>query len=69
MNNLVGYTTYDIYVISLAALNVALAMSCLAVSVGLLCLALASLWQALPAGRVLNRQADRNSLPSFVDEN
>lgn len=69
MNSLVGYTTYDIYVISIAILNLAVAVSCMALSACLLCWALAPLWQAFPAARVFDRQADRNSLPAFMDEN
>jgi hypothetical protein len=56
-------------VISIAILNLAVAVSCMALSACLLCWALAPLWQAFPAARVFDRQADRNSLPAFMDEN
>lgn len=69
MNSLVVYTTNDIYVISIAILNLTLAVSCMALSACLLCVALTSLWQALPAGAVLDRQSNRNRLPAFMDEN
>ena len=69
MNNMVGSTPYDLYVTSIAVLNLALAVSCMAVSAAVLCVAAGWFLRALPVEAVLDRQAAQKSQPSFVNEN
>lgn len=54
-------TSYDLYVTSIAVLNLALAVSCMVISAGFLCVAAGWLLRALPIEPVLDRQAERPS--------